>query len=91
MSDVLIPLLAIGVGGIIVLVPIVGLTLRFAFQPLMERWAELRGAPVEENRVESMEHRLRLLEQNVDRLEADNRRLMDDAEFRLQLNTSDRV
>jgi hypothetical protein len=65
----LIPLLAILIVGIIVLVPIAGLTARFALKPAIEAFAQLRGAREQEQLVAVLEQRISLLEQQMHGME----------------------
>lgn len=83
----LIPILGIFFGSIILLVPIGGLTLRFAIQPLIERWAELRGlASGDENRIQMVERRMETLERQIEHLERENSRLVEEADFQRSLH-----
>lgn len=83
--EILIPITAILVGGVAVILPIAGLTARFALKPMVEAFAKLKGTQGAEQRVELLEQRLALLEEQFHSLERDNARLMEEAEFRRQL------
>jgi hypothetical protein len=89
--EVLVPILAILVGGTMFIVPIVGLTARFALKPLVDSYAKARQSSVSDARVEILERRLNLLEDQVQHLERDNQRLMEDADFRLRLSERGRA
>lgn len=86
----LIPILGILVGGMAIVIPVLGFTLRFALKPLVESWTKLREAPLADERLRMMERRVSLLEEQVQSLERDNQRLLEEAEFRLQLGTPTR-
>ncbi len=74
------------IGGIlIVLVPVAGLTARFALKPIVEAIARMRENPGGGREVAIMEQRIALLEQQVRGLEGNLDRLVEDAEFRRQL------
>ena len=84
--ELLIPILAILVGGTIVIIPLLGLTARFALRPLAESWGLLRDAPVADERMQRMERRISLLEEQVQVLERENARILEDADFRRRLD-----
>lgn len=70
------------IGGIlIVLVPVAGLTARFALKPIVEAIAAMRVGRDDSREVAIMERRIDLLEQQVRGLE----RLVEDSDFRRQL------
>jgi len=70
------------IGGIlIVLVPVAGVTARFAFKPIVEAIAAMREGRDDGREVAIMEQRIDLLEQQVRGLE----RLVEDTDFRRQL------
>jgi hypothetical protein len=83
--EILIPLLAILIGGTAVIVPVIGLTARFALKPMVETWARVRESPADAGRVREMERRIGILEEQVNSLERSNSRLLEEADFRLQL------
>jgi TolA-binding protein len=85
MIGILIPILAILIGGMILLVPIVGLTARFALKPIVEAFAHLRSTPGQDQLVSVLEQRLALMEQQLHGLESSVRRLEEDSEFQRQL------
>jgi hypothetical protein len=63
--ELLIPLVAILLGSLVVLIPVAGLTARFALKPLMEALAKYRSLQGEGQQVELLERRLALLEEQV--------------------------
>jgi len=82
--DILVPILAILVGGAVVLMPLAALCARFALKPILEAIAEVRGtggrgaSAVQERRLEVLEAEVQNLRHTVQELNAAER-------FRLQL------
>jgi hypothetical protein len=83
--EIFIPITAILVGGIIVGVPVVGLTARFAFKPVVEAFLRMKGAQADD-RVPRLESRLALMEEQLHALERAQERLVEEAEFHRQLS-----
>ena len=83
--EILIPIIAILVGGTAIILPIAGLTARFALKPVVEAYAKLKASQGSDQRVDVMEQRLSLLEEQLHALERDNARLLEEADFRRQL------
>ena len=84
----LIPLAGIIMGSLIVLIPIAGLTARFAMKPIVESMAKLRKASNQGEAVGMLERRIALLEQEVQNLSGireDLGRLVEEMEFQRQL------
>jgi hypothetical protein len=84
----LIPLSAIILGSLCLLIPIAGLTLRFAIKPVMEaivkgREAQINGAGRE---LGVLEQRVALLEQHYQTLESSLDRLKEAKDFERQLS-----
>ena len=86
-TEIIVPLAGIALGGLVVLIPIIGLTARFAIKPLVDAWNQNRAVAPTEERLRLMEHRLGLLEQQVEVVERQNEKLMEDAEFRMKLES----
>ena len=77
----LVALVSVIMGISVVLVPVIGLTARFALKPTVEalgRFFETRGS---EEIVSILERRVALLEQQVEHLEGSQRRLEEVSEF----------
>ena len=72
-------------GTLIVLIPVAGLTARFAFKPIVEAIAHLRQTPQSNDRLAAIESRLALLETQMDNTETELARLSDESEFRREL------
>jgi hypothetical protein len=72
-------------GTLIILIPVAGLTARFAFKPIVEAIAHLRQTPQGNERLSAIESRLALLETQMENTETELARLSDEAEFRRKL------
>lgn len=73
------------IGGLlIILIPVAGLTARFALKPVVEAIFKARHSPRE---TAILEKRVALLEQQLRSLEGSMERLAEDSEFRRQLET----
>jgi hypothetical protein len=69
------------VGGIIILVPLAGLTLRFALKPMVDSVARLMEARSGGAAVDLVDKRVSLLEQELQLLRGEIRQLNDRSEF----------
>ena len=81
----IVSLVAVMMGISVVLIPVIGLTARFALKPTVEalgRFFETKGS---EEIVRILERRVALLEQQVEHLEGSQARLEDISEFNKQL------
>ena len=87
--EIFIPIIGILVGGMAIIIPIAGLTAHFELKPLVDSWKNIRPNQADDRLVRSLEARLAVLEDQVQALAQDNVRLLEDAEFRLQLASSD--
>lgn len=87
--EILIPLVAILVGGIAIILPIAGLTARFALKPLVDSYVRVREGGGGE-RMELMARRLTLLEEQLQAVEKEQARLAEDQDFRAQLKAGPR-
>lgn len=83
--ELLIPLLAIFMGMLVVLVPVVGITARIALKPIMESWARYREMRGDDQTVAILSQRVALLEEHLHGIERSLHALHEDAEFRRQL------
>lgn len=75
-------------GSLIVLIPVAGLTARFAMKPIVESMAKLRQSSAQTESVNLLERRVALLEQEVQNLSGireDLGRLVEEMEFQRQL------
>ena len=81
-------IIAVIMGMLVVLIPIAGLTARFAIKPIAESMAKLRQGNLDKQMVELLERRLSLLEQEVHGLGGmrdEVSRLLEEVEFQRQL------
>lgn len=78
--------IATTLGILIVLIPVAGLTARFALKPIAEAMARVRESQGSKEQFEVMRQRLDLMEQQMQNLESDVHRLTEVAEFQAQLN-----
>lgn len=84
----LVALSAVILGCLTVLIPIAGLTARFAIKPIAEALARTRDGGTDRETVQILERRLALLEQEVHgvtELRADLVRVLEELEFHKQL------
>jgi len=84
--------LGIVMGMLVVLIPITGLTARFAIKPITESLAKLRQGNADRQVVDMLERRVSLLEQEVHGLGGmrdEVSRLLEEAEFQRQLKAPD--
>jgi hypothetical protein len=75
-------------GSLIVLIPVAGLTARFAMKPVVESMAKLRQGSNQGETVSMLERRITLLEkevQNLSGIRDDLGRLIEEMEFQRQL------
>ncbi len=77
-------------GMLVVLIPVAGLTLRFAIKPITEALSTFRQSGMERDKVDLLERRMALLEQEMHGMESlrdDLSRTLEAAEFQRQLKT----
>lgn len=82
-------LLAVGLGIMVVLIPITGVTARFALKPIAEAVARMREAQGVGKEVGLIEQRLNLLEQQMAGLETEVERLSEASDFVRQLRSGE--
>lgn len=86
----LVALAAVVLGILVVLIPVAGLTLRFAIKPVTEALAASRQSASDQETIRLLERRVALLEQEVNgvsELRPDLERLVQDLEFQRQLKS----
>lgn len=86
----IVALVSVIMGISVVLIPIMGLTARYALKPIvkvMDRYLQSRGT---EESVQIVERRLTLLEQQLDDVQGSLRRLVEVSEFDAQLRAGQR-
>lgn len=72
-------------GTLIILIPVAGITARFALKPIVESLGLARQTPQTDERLASLESRMALIENQMDGTEAELRRLSEESEFRKEL------
>jgi hypothetical protein len=77
--------IAVVMGLMVVLIPVAGVTARFALKPIAEAVARMREAQGTNRELQLIEQRLALMEQQLSGLETDVRRIEDRTEFDRQL------
>jgi hypothetical protein len=83
--EYIIGLTAVIFGGLVVLIPIAGLTARFALKPIIEAITTFKGTQGNDQRVAFLEQRLSLLEEQLHAVERDHVRLVEENDFRRKL------
>jgi monomeric isocitrate dehydrogenase len=84
-------LVAVTLGIMIVLVPVLGVTARFALKPIVEAFARMKELQGEEQKVAIMEQRIALLEEHLHSVDRNVAALQEDSDFRRQLDSGQRV
>ncbi len=79
--------LAIFLGMMVVLIPITGLTARFALKPLMEALSKYRELQGGREATDLLERRVALMEEQFHSLERSVREIHDGMDFQRQLGT----
>ncbi len=77
-------------GMLVILIPIAGLTLRFAIKPIAEAVARVRAAEASSREVSMLEQRVELLERQLSAMESDVHRIREIEEFHAQLKAPER-
>ncbi len=78
-------IVAIVMGMLVVLIPVAGLTARFALKPIVEALARYRETQTSQQEVGFLEKRVALLEQQVQIMEGSVNRLVEESEFQQRL------
>jgi len=81
---------AVIMGTLMFLIPIAGITLRFAIKPIAEAVARVREAEGAKREISMLEQRVELLERQLGALESDVYRLREAEEFHAQLKSSEK-
>jgi hypothetical protein len=82
-------IVAVVMGLMVVLIPIAGLTARFALKPIAEAVARMRSAQGANRELALVEQRMALLEQQLSNLETDVRKIEDVSPFDRQLKSGE--
>lgn len=83
--ELLIPLTAIVLGSLTVLIPVAGVTARFALKPIVEALAQYRALQGRDEALQLVERRFALMEDQVQSLERTVAQLHEEADFRRRL------
>ena len=78
-------IIAVAGGLMVVLIPIAGLTARFALKPIAEAVARIRESQSSNRELQLVEQRLALMEQQLSNLETDIREIEEKSRFDRQL------
>lgn len=87
-------LVAITLGCLMILIPIAGLTARYALKPISESIARMREGGASRETISLLERRMALIEQemqNMTEVRDEVRRLADEMEFKRQLGSGERA
>lgn len=88
--DVIVPVVAIVLGSLMVLIPVAGLTARFAFKPIVESMARLKAMQSGSGStpdVRQLEDRVSRIEQQLEGMDVSLQRLIEAKDFDRQLNS----
>ncbi len=80
-------LAAVIMGTLVILIPVAGITARFALKPIVESLALVRQTPETGGRLASLESRVSLLENQLEGTESELRRLREESDFRKELSS----
>jgi hypothetical protein len=83
--------IAVVMGILVVLIPVAGVTLRFAIKPITESLARMRESSMEREKAQLLERRVTLLEQEIhglDTMKQNIASMLEAAEFQRQLNST---
>jgi TolA-binding protein len=86
-NEAIIAALAIFLGMMVVLIPIAGLTARFALKPLMEALRSYRELQGDNQAQQLVERRLALMEEQMHSMDRAIRELSEESEFRRDLES----
>jgi hypothetical protein len=86
-NEAIIAALAIFLGMMVVLIPIAGLTARFALKPLMEALRSYRELQGENQAQQLVERRMALMEEQMHSMDRAIRELAEESEFRRDLES----
>jgi len=82
-------LLAVFMGNSVVLIPVIGLTLRFALKPTVEALSRFFDKKGMDESYMIMERRIGLIEAQIDSMESNVSRLVEVSEFHRELKSGD--
>ena len=82
-------LIAVIMGISIVLIPVMGLTARFALKPMVEAFSHLFESRTVEESVRILERRMSLLESQIESIDSSVNRLLEVGEFHHKLSSGE--
>jgi len=77
-------------GSLMVLIPVAGLTARFALKPVVEAMVKARGSATAAEEIRLLQQQVSLLEQQLQSMETAVRRLSEEQDFRRQIEAPHR-
>ena len=77
--------LAVLLGGLVVLIPVLGLTIRFALRPLVDAWIQLRKDGALESETDLLRRQVHLLESELQQMQHSVQSLTEAQEFQRRL------
>lgn len=86
-NETIVAALAIFLGMMVVLIPIAGLTARFALKPLMEALRSYRELQGDNQAQQLVERRVALMEEQMHSMDRSLRELLEESEFRRDLES----
>jgi hypothetical protein len=87
-NETIVASLAIILGMMVVLIPIAGLTARFALRPMMDAFGSYREVAGRNDAQQLLERRVALLEEQLHSMDRSLRELGEESDFRRQLDGS---
>lgn len=90
-SSAIVAGLAIFLGLMVILIPITGLTARFALKPVMEALGKYRESQGDKQMQQLLERRVALMEEQLHGMDRSLRELLEESEFRRELETGGRT
>ena len=85
-GEMIVALASIILGSLIFLIPIAGLTARFALKPIMEAISKMRDGGIGQQEIQLLSQRISLLESQIQGIESTVERIADVREFDRQLS-----
>lgn len=86
-NETIVASLAIFLGLMVVLIPIAGLTARFALKPVMEALGKYRESQGDRQMQQLLERRMALMEEQMHSMDRSLRELLEESEFRRELES----
>jgi hypothetical protein len=86
-NEAIIAGLAIFLGLMVVLIPITGLTMRFALKPMMEALGKYREVQGDKQMQALLERRVSLMEEQLHSMDRSLRELVEESDFRRELES----